>query len=144
MATEQFYLRQSHKAEYIAFMALIATFTIVGGLILHWLVGATIHFLLYFPVYICAYLSAIFYANKFAIDPVGWRSDMHVLLMLIAVCAICMLIVYVAHEEVGSIYATAFFQIVFGYVAFSSAQYQINRRDKRRLKMKVKKEMKGR
>jgi hypothetical protein len=144
MTTEQFHLRQSHKAEYIAFMALIAVVTIVGGLSLHWLVGASIHFLLYFPVYICAYISAIYYANKFAIDPVGWRVDMHVLLALIGVCVVCMSIVYVAHEEVGSIYVAAFFQAAFAYVAFSSAQFHINRRDKKRLKLKVKKEMKGR
>jgi predicted membrane channel-forming protein YqfA (hemolysin III family) len=69
---------------------------------------------------------------------------MHVLLALIGVCVVCMSIVYVAHEEVGSIYVAAFFQAAFAYVAFSSAQFHINRRDKKRLKLKVKKEMKGR
>jgi hypothetical protein len=55
-----------------------------------------------------------------------------------------MLIVYVAHDEVGSIYITAFFQVIFAYIAFSSAQRHINKRDIKRLKQKLKTELKGR
>jgi cobalamin biosynthesis protein CobD/CbiB len=144
MTTEQFHIRQSHKIEYLAFIVLIAVAIIVLGMSLHWLLEAPVHFLLYFPVYMSAYIASIIYANKYAIDPIGWRSEIGVLLILIAVCVVCMLIVYVAHDEVGSIYITAFFQVIFAYIAFSSAQWHINKRDKKRLKQKLKNEMKGR
>lgn len=139
MIIDQVKLRQEHKFEYLAFLAIFAFATIAAGLSLHFFVEAPIHFLIYFPVYICAYLSSIYYANKYSIDPIGWRSDIHVLLMLIGVSIICMLIVYVAHDEVGSIYIAAVFQGLFAHLSFTSAQWHINNRNKRKLKKKVKK-----
>jgi cobalamin biosynthesis protein CobD/CbiB len=138
MTTDQFHIRQSHKIEYLAFIVLIAVAIIVLGMSLHWLLEAPVHFLLYLPVYMSAYIASIIYANKYAIDPIGWRSEIGVLLALIAVCVVCMSIVYVAHDEVGSIYIAAFFQVIFAYIAFSSAQWHTKKIYKKRLKQKLK------
>jgi amino acid transporter len=144
MNTEQRHLINQHKLEYVTFVALISVFTIICGLALYWVAEATVHFLLYFPVYLSTYIASIFYANKYGIQPLEWRNDMVVLLTLIGVCVACMMIVYVAHKEVGTIYISALFQLIFGYLAFTSAQWQVNKREAKVMKAKIKKEMKGR